>query len=142
MGRSEGERYSTEAVLQGFNSVLTMLDTRGGDESAIPAAISVAPRRWSQRRRRPGGVRAGGSLPKSSTRSWVPETGLISGALTGEGRRDVERHQHDIGRRPRLDGLYRIEDVAKFLVEAAPQIDAAGTRIAILFPATGIRRFC
>ena len=32
--QSGQERYSTEVVLQGFNSVLTMLDGKGGDEHA------------------------------------------------------------------------------------------------------------
>ena len=37
------DKYSTEVVLQGFNSTLTMLDTRGGGGGG---------ERWSQRRRR------------------------------------------------------------------------------------------
>lgn len=32
------EKYSTEVVLQGFNSVLTMLDGKGGDEKPAPVA--------------------------------------------------------------------------------------------------------
>ena len=35
-GQDGQDRYSTEVVLQGFNSVLTMLDSRGGGASAGP----------------------------------------------------------------------------------------------------------
>ena len=54
------DKYSTEVVLQGFNSQLTMLDTRGGGGAAAPiAATTSAPaaralrasagRRWQRR---------------------------------------------------------------------------------------------
>ena len=47
------DQYSTEVVLQGFNSQLTMLDTRGGGGGAAPAATTSArpgrPRRASPR---------------------------------------------------------------------------------------------
>ena len=47
-GQDGQDRYSTEVVLQGFNSVLTMLDARGGGAGAITAtpeddAASYAP---------------------------------------------------------------------------------------------------
>ena len=47
-GQDGQDRYSTEVVLQGFNSVLTMLDARGG------AAAGAASR---HARGRPGGLR-------------------------------------------------------------------------------------
>ena len=60
------ERYSTEVVLQGFNSQLTMLDTRGGGSDRISdnggdfgrATPMEGPRSGG----RPGGARGGGSL--------------------------------------------------------------------------------
>ena len=36
------DRYSTEVVLQGFNSNLTMLDSRGGDEGGFSGPRPVA----------------------------------------------------------------------------------------------------
>ena len=48
------DKYSTEVVLQGFNSQLTMLDTRGGGGGAAPtAATTSAPRADASRERKP-----------------------------------------------------------------------------------------
>jgi single-strand DNA-binding protein len=41
-GQDGQDRYSTEVVLQGFNSVLTMLDSRGGGASAGAGAAAQA----------------------------------------------------------------------------------------------------
>jgi single-strand DNA-binding protein len=50
--QSGQDRYSTEVVLQGFNSNLTMLDSRGGDaEGAV--GFSGPPERSSTGARRP-----------------------------------------------------------------------------------------
>jgi single-strand DNA-binding protein len=60
------ERYSTEVVLQGFNSVLTMLDTRsgGGDRVSDNGGDfgRATPMEGQRTGGRPAGARAGGSL--------------------------------------------------------------------------------
>ena len=42
------DRYSTEVVLQGFNSQLTMLDTRGGGRDAPETSVPAVTARTSQ----------------------------------------------------------------------------------------------
>jgi len=54
------ERYSTEVVLQGFNSQLTMLDTRGGGGDRVSDSGSFG--RGAPMESEPAGARAGGSL--------------------------------------------------------------------------------
>jgi single-strand DNA-binding protein len=59
------ERYSTEVVLQGFNSQLTMLDTRGGGDRISDNGGDFGrstPMESQRSGGRPGGARAGGSL--------------------------------------------------------------------------------
>ena len=58
------DRYSTEVVLQGFNSALTMLDRAGGggggSAGADAPAISARPGRRLSRERKPAMAGAGG----------------------------------------------------------------------------------
>jgi single-strand DNA-binding protein len=59
------ERYSTEVVLQGFNSALTMLDTRGGGDRVSDNGGDfgrATPMEGQRSGGRPGGTRPGGSL--------------------------------------------------------------------------------
>jgi len=63
--QSGQERYSTEVVLQGFNSQLTMLDTRsgGGDRDSDSGSFGrSAPMESDQRSSGSSGGRSGGSL--------------------------------------------------------------------------------
>lgn len=63
--QSGQERYSTEVVLQGFNSQLTMLDTRGGGGDRASDSGSFgrsAPMESEGSGARSGGGRSGGSL--------------------------------------------------------------------------------
>jgi single-strand DNA-binding protein len=58
------DRYSTEVVLQGFNSQLTMLDTRGGGASSTSDSSddfgSSGPSGGAPARRQPAMAAAGG----------------------------------------------------------------------------------
>ena len=58
------EKYSTEVVLQNFNSVLTMLDTRGsgggGDEFGSDAGSDFGSSSPAPRSRQPATAGAGG----------------------------------------------------------------------------------
>jgi single-strand DNA-binding protein len=59
------ERYSTEVVLQGFNSVLTMLDTRSGGDRVSDNGGDfgrATPMEGPRAGGRPGGARPAGSL--------------------------------------------------------------------------------
>jgi len=58
--QSGQERYSTEVVLQGFNSQLTMLDTRGGGGDRVSDSGSFG--RGAPMESERSGARAGGSL--------------------------------------------------------------------------------
>ncbi len=51
------DKYSTEVVLQGFNSQLTMLDTRGGGGAQAPTAATTS-------------ARAARALRASASRRW------------------------------------------------------------------------
>jgi len=70
-GQDGADRYSTEVVLQGFNSVLTMLDARGGGASAGAGLQEddqggYAParqQRWSKRSGAPAGAKGGFDKP-------------------------------------------------------------------------------
>jgi single-strand DNA-binding protein len=60
------EHYSTEVVLQGFNSQLTMLDTRGGGSERVGDNGGdfgrATPMEGQRAGGRPAGARSGGSL--------------------------------------------------------------------------------
>jgi single-strand DNA-binding protein len=60
------EHYSTEVVLQGFNSQLTMLDTRGGGSERVGDNGGdfgrSTPMQGERTGARPAGARSGGSL--------------------------------------------------------------------------------
>ena len=67
--QSGAEKYSTEVVLQGFNSNLTMLDGRGGGGSF-------------------GGDDAGGDFGSSSPSSAPPRRAVAAGARSGNSDMD------------------------------------------------------
>jgi single-strand DNA-binding protein len=67
--QSGAEKYSTEVVLQGFNSNLTMLDGRGGGSSF-------------------GGDDAGGDFGSSSPSSAPPRRAVASGPRSGSNDMD------------------------------------------------------
>jgi single-strand DNA-binding protein len=61
--QSGQDKYSTEVVLQGFNSTLTMLDGRSGGADASPGGFQDAPssyERDNERRTTAGGPRSEG----------------------------------------------------------------------------------
>jgi single-strand DNA-binding protein len=62
--QSGQDKYSTEVVLQGFNSALTMLDGRGDNEGASPTGFS-GPREY-------GGNRSEGRRPAASAPAFEP----------------------------------------------------------------------
>ena len=89
------DRYSTEVVLQGFNSQLTMLDTRGGGGGAAPtAATTSAPaaraRRASASRRWP----APASPPTWTTRFRSERCDALSDSLPLKGGGLGRGHVH------------------------------------------------
>ena len=63
-GQDGQDRYSTEVVLQGFNSVLTMLDARGGAGAGAGAGMheddQTSYSAAQQRQRRQAGLPPGG----------------------------------------------------------------------------------
>ncbi|MDR3375008.1 MAG: single-stranded DNA-binding protein [Ancalomicrobiaceae bacterium] len=67
------KRYSTEVVLQNFNSALTMLDGRGGDDAGAPSDYG-APSASRAPARSAGGDRGGGDRgpAQAAGRSGAP----------------------------------------------------------------------
>ena len=61
-GQDGQDRYSTEVVLQGFNSVLTMLDARGGGAAPAPACTRTTRRAT----RRPATATAMAAAPSAA----------------------------------------------------------------------------
>ena len=106
-GQDGQDRYSTEVVLQGFNSVLTMLDSRGAGAGAGPAQAGMheddqagyaapptarpsAPRRGRQRLRQ-AGRRRDPVLTALSSRARPRDAPRISGEAYTEQRAATTR---------------------------------------------------
>ena len=65
------EKYSTEVVLQGFNSTLTMLDGRSGAGAVAAASAPMNPAAISGRAVPPAPHRAARSRPAPATATWT-----------------------------------------------------------------------
>ena len=65
------EKYSTEVVLQGFNSTLTMLDGRSGPAVAAAISAPTMPAAISAPAVRPAPHRAARSQPARATATWT-----------------------------------------------------------------------
>ena len=68
------DRYSTEVVLQGFNSQLTMLDTRGGGGAGPATATSARPAR-ARRASRPW------PAPAANATTWTTKSRSEDGRI-------------------------------------------------------------
>jgi single-strand DNA-binding protein len=66
------DRYSTEVVLQGFNSQLTMLDSRGGGGGALEDQSGEFGASGPMRERRPAAVAAGAGGKRGDMDDEIP----------------------------------------------------------------------